>query len=627
MFEFLSSPDQVKGEVIALDIETTGLDIFKDSIVGFSVCNSNDVAYYSQDLSLLPEILKNRRSIIFHNAVFDVSFLKQKGYSIEAEIHDTLILAHLLDADRDSLKLKDLAQRYFGQEAIKGAITLYQWLKDNNLTKEHIFQAPKEMLKDYAAEDALNTWKLAYHFSAKIQGYVDLCKGLKLPKSPRDMYVEEEQKMIPVLVGMKLRGIRLDIPAVISKRSELEEQITKLQFELNQTAREDTFKAEEILTTIKNDARLAKSKTGKFKKPTPRQIFNWGSTKHLKVLVIDILKCKISKKTIKGEVSLDEEVLEELSKQHPMFTTLLSIRKYQKLLKTYVDGLLDKQKLGIIHANYNIAGTATGRFSCNEPNLQNLPKTGGIKQLFIPREGCVFAKADYSQLELRIAAHYSEDELLLKAYRENLDLHRLTASIIFNKKPEEITDEERALGKTTNFAIIYKAGGYRIAEILGYFEGIDRDNKFARMQQIMRGEEIANQLFSQYKGLAEFSKKQEKFFYINGFAITEFGRMRFLKGINDLDRGTASHWLKAGFNQPIQGFGASLCKRAMIALHNEGFNILLQTHDDIVCEIPLENKEKYLDKMQKIMENVATLKVPLKVEINLMKNLEDKYVE
>lgn len=615
---------------VAFDLETTGLNPRKDTIVGASFAVSDGVGYYTPDWRGLAEALaRSDCQIICHNAVFDYGFIKHNGIEFKQRIHDTMMLADTINPDRPTLSLKELAVEIIGQGADAAAQRMYTWLKDNNLDKDSISKAPKEILIPYAAEDAVNTFELFQKLCAKVKEIQAYFKKVGIKQDVWSYYLKEPVALIPVVVDMQLQGVKLDLEKTALKQQELENKQKELSHFLTEQNKEMVVKAEEILHKRKIDDRLKKNKSGKLKKIPPRVLFNWDSNDHLKLLFLHLYKLPVTKKTIKGNASVDSTFLETIKERFPWVNQLLEYKELKKLTSTYLGGLLERQEGGYIHANFNLAGTATGRFSSSNPNLQNLPKHGGIKSLFVPRQDCKFVYADYSQLELRIAAHLSNDSQLIKAYTQGADLHQQTADII---------QATRDQGKTINFAIIYNASGWRIAEIMGWMDGIgiceNPEGKCSfknpcpvcaqKRKAAKQGDAIINQLFGKYQGLKKFVDRQQEFMLKHRISISEFGRMRRLPGLNSEVRSEYNHALKAGFNLPIQSFGASLCKRSMVALHAEGYNIVNQIHDSILVEVSGEKVHRATSDIKEIMEHIYKLSVPLCVEPKILTSFKEK---
>lgn len=615
---------------VSFDLETSGLNPRKDTIVGASFSVGNCTGYYTPDWRGLAEALaRSECQIICHNAVFDYGFIKHRGIEFKQRIHDTMMLADVINPDRNTLSLKELAVEILGIGADAAAQKMYNWLKDNHLERDSISKAPKEILIPYAAEDAVNTYELFQKLCAKVREIQDYFKKIGLNQSLWSYYINEPVALTPVVVDMQLRGVKLDLEKTALKQQELENKQKILAQELTAINKDMIDKAEDILYKQKINERLKKNKSGVLKKTPPRVPFNWDSNDHLKLLFLKLYQLPITKKTLKGNPSVDSTFLETIKERFPWVNQLLEYKELKKLTSTYLSGLLDRQEGGYIHANFNLAGTATGRFSSSNPNLQNLPKHGGIKSLFVPRQDCKFVYADYSQLELRIAAHLSGDQALIRAYTDGVDLHQQTADII---------KATRDQGKTINFAIIYNASGWRIAEIMGWMDGIGIcENPEGRCsfknpcpvcakkrKAAKQGDAIIQQLFGKYQGLKNFVDKQQEFMLKHRISLSEFGRMRRLSKLNSEIRSEYNHALKAGFNLPIQSFGASLCKRSMVALHAQGYHIVNQIHDSICVEVPSNNVEEATVCIKSVMESIWKLKIPLVVEPKILTSFEEK---
>lgn len=634
----------IERPMIALDLETTGLNPRKDSIVGASFCVEAGKGYYTTNFnSLFSRIQISRIPVIFHNLVFDYSFIKQLGFEFKAPLHDTMILADTIDPDRKSLGLKDLAVELLGDGANEKALEMFKWLEMNGLDKESIYKAPKDLLTAYAAEDAVNTFEIFLKLSSKIKEIEDYLKRHNIIASPISYYKDEQLAIAPVVINMQSKGVKLDLESTAKRQSELEARIKDLSRVLTDTNKEGVQFCEESLYNSLVENRRKKNITGRIKKMPPRSTFNWDSNAHLQKLFLNYHKLPITKKTKKGNPSVDADFLENIKPKFPWVEQLLELKELNKLTNTYLNNLLSMQEGGYIHANFHITGTATGRFSSSGPNLQNIPKHGGIKSLFVPDAGKKFIYADYSQLELRIAAHLSRDDSLIRAYTDGLDLHQKTADIIGTTRDK---------GKTLNFAIIYNASGWRVAEILGFMEGIPLcvlepeapsvDDEIAyegwkkrkwrctctgckqRKAAATKGDEVREKLFGQYQGLKNFVEQQKEFMNRYRIAISDFGKLRRLHGIGSDIRSEFNHAQKAGFNLPIQSFGASLCKRSMVSLHNQGFHIVSQIHDSILVQVPDNDTSSAQAVIKETMEGIAKLRVPLLVEPKVLCCFEDK---
>jgi DNA polymerase-1 len=614
---------------LVIDLETTGLNPRKDRIVGMSFAIEPNSGCYTTDIKGLMSVVYNYKGqLVFHNAVFDLSMLKAAGYALRQTAHDTMLLAHLLNPDRPHLGLKDLAVELLGEGSNRAALKMYQWLQDNSLTKEDISKAPIEVLAPYAAEDAINTYEIFVALAQKAGKLNEYFKKQNIKFNIWNQYLREVVDLIPVVVDMQLNGVKLDLEATALKQKELELRSAQLCQELTVINQKEIAQVEEILHVRKIEDRKKKNKSGKIKVLPARSQFNWDSNNNLKQLFLGVHKLQITKKTAKGNASVDSSFLETIKDKFEWIPKLLEYKELKKLTSTYLGSLLERQEGGFIHASFNVSGTTTGRFSSSNPNLQNLPKHGGIKSLFIPRKGHSFIYADYSQLELRIAAHLSKDKRLIEAYRLGTDLHQQTTDFI--------GISERDKGKRINFAIIYNASGWRVAEILGLMDGIpvcpktERDWKcdcvgcVKRKKAAKKGDEIIEVLFGKYQGIKNYVDKQREFMIRYGVVISEFSRIRRLEGLKSQVKREYTHALKAGFNFPIQSFGASLCKRSMVALYKAGYRLVNQVHDSVMIEIPNDRRESAIVEIKDIMENIYKISVPLIVEPKILTSFEEK---
>jgi DNA polymerase-1 len=636
--ESMSAFDKFTCPLLVVDVEATGLNPRRDSIVGVAFASNGKTGYYTTDVAGFFKTLdRSSCALIFHNAVYDLSMIQAYGYKKEHEIHDTMLMASVLDPDRDSLGLKILAKTYLGDFAVEAANAMTTWLSASNRTRDQIAQAPKDLLVKYAAEDALNTWDLYHIFRKKfseMKRFFSRWEGLP---HPGVYYQKHMMSLVPIVVDMQTRGTKLDVAALVNKQAELEARLLVLNKELHEANETGVAFVEEKLYVKRIEERKKRNKSGKLKKDPPRILFNWDSNTHLKHLLFDFYGKVPASKTKKGQPSINSAFLESIREVYPWVPNLLEYKELRKLVSTYLTGLLDRQEGGRIYASFNLAGTATGRFSSSNPNLQNLPKHGNVKELFVPDPGEQFVYADYSQLELRIAAHLSRDPLMVSEYekdrggRAQSDLHQRTADAL---------GIERAQAKNINFAIIYAASGWRIAEMMGWMEGIGLclgggpngrceykkpcENCRKKRHEAKRGDEIIETLFGQYKGLKAYLEQQKAFMLKHKFAVSPFGKIRRLPNLASEDRTEYNHALKAGYNFPIQSFGASLTKLSMISLHKAGYKIYNQIHDSILIGVPEKDVKKALTQTRFLLENIYPMRVPLIVEPKVLTSFAEK---
>ncbi len=393
-----------------------------------------------------------------------------------------------------------------------------------------------------------------------------------------------ELPLIPVLVHMEKRGIAIDLEEFKKFLKEVEKRLA------------------ELTQSIYNHA---------------KEKFNIRSNQQLADILFNKLKLKPIKKTPKGQPSTDSSVLEMLKDEHPIVKDILEFRYLEKLRSTYLKPLpemVGKDKR--LHTTFNNLGTATGRLSSKNPNLQNIPIRGELgprmRSCFVAEEGNLLISADYSQIELRILAHLSQDPYLLESFKNNEDIHANTASILFDKSKDEITPDERRKAKTINFGLLYGMGPQKLAKELGI-----------KMSEAKR---FIEKYFSKLKKVKEFYEKVEEYAKNKGYVTTLSGRRRFLPDIHSKNLNLMQQAKRMAINTVVQGSAADIIKIAMIRVENDeeliemGAKLILQVHDELLLEAPEKNAEKVAKKVAQIMSNVMDLSVPLVVDWGIGKN-------
>lgn len=419
------------------------------------------------------------------------------------------------------------------------------------------------------------------YYDFHLQLEVVLLQELKKINGTR-VFEEIELPLVPILYNMERLGVRIDGAVLKEQSSYLSREIREIEKE------------------IYNDV---------------GQIFNIASPKQLAQMLFGKLKMPTGKRTKTG-FSTDNDVLEKLSKEYPLCLKILDYRELAKLKSTYVDNLLlliDKRD-GRIHTHYNQALTSTGRLSSTHPNLQNIPirteRGVQIRKAFIADSGCKLVSADYSQIELRLLAHITEDPGLCRAFQEDVDIHSVTAKEIFGF--ETITPEQRRKAKAVNFGITYGQGPFGLAETL----------KISQTE----AKEIMNRYFTKFPKLHEYMNEIVKRARENGYVETIWGRRRYIDELKSKNSRIRSFGERAAINAPMQGSASDLVKRAMIEIQNNlNLSLLLQVHDELVFEIENEKIDSLIPEIKSIMENVITLKVPLKVNIAFGTNWEEAH--
>ena len=583
---------------VAWDTETTSLDTHLAELVGIGCCwgdRDTDLAYiplgHTEGTQLDKELVLSRLKPILEsdnyskalqNAKFDRLVLHHQGINLAGVVFDTMLASYVLNPEMTH-NLGDLSERY-GLE-----ITAKSY-KDLGIPKgKTIADLDIAVVADYCGLDAYATYYLVDKLKA------ELAKFPKLDK----LLLEVEQPLEPVLATMEDTGIRLDIKYLQTFSQQLDRDLQQLERATYEAAGEE---------------------------------FNLGSPKQLSVVLFDKLGLdrKKSRKTKTG-YSTNQQVLEKLRGDHPVIDNMLEYRTLAKLKSTYVDALPALVKdTGRVHTDFNQTVVATGRLSSSNPNLQNIPIrtefSRQIRQAFIPQEGWLLVAADYSQIELRILAHLSQEPVLLDAYRNSKDVHRVTAQLLFDKK--DITSEERRLGKIINFGVIYGMGAQRFSRESGFRTDI--------------GKQFIEKYRQKYALVFEYLEGVKKQAIALGYVNTILGRRRYVNLTSDslkqlrgsspeaIDLNSLKYSyidaqiLRAAANSPIQGSSADIIKIAMIKLQNilqdYQARLLLQVHDELVLEVPPEEWNQLRPIISSTMEDAVKLSIPLVVDINAGKN-------
>jgi DNA polymerase-1 len=568
--------------IFALDVETTAKDPMRAEIVGLSfACQPNEAAYiplrhsYSGApaqldpdyafTSLKPLLEDPNLAKIGQNIKFDWIVLRRSGIQLQGVTFDTMVASYLLNPTRRAHNLEAIAAEYLDHRMIT-----YEEVTGGRKDDKAFGRVPIEDAVTYACEDADITFMAYEVLKSKLHegGFASL-------------FGEVEMPLITVLVDMEMSGICVD-------RNRLE--VVSKDFERQLHAMEDRIYA------------------------MAGETFNIQSHQQLGRILFEKLKLPIQKKTKKKTgYSTDVEVLTTLSLEHELPALVLHYRSLAKLKSTYADALvgLIHPETHRIHTSYNQTVTATGRLSSSDPNLQNIPvrteEGRKIRAAFVPQKGWTILSADYSQIELRLLAHYSEDLILMEAFKEDQDIHTRTAAEVFELLPGMITPEMRRQAKVINFGIIYGMSPFRLSKELGISQ------KMAKIY-------IEN-YFRRYKGVKRFIEKIKEEARKAGKVTTLLGRHRWLPDILSKNRTAREFAERTAVNTPLQGAAADLIKVAMIRIHqvlgemHVEARMLLQVHDELLFEVPPKELYTVIEHVTKIMEGVYKLKVPLKVDI------------
>ena len=494
----------------------------------------------------------------------DMAFLRKNGIEYNGLSFDVSIAAYLINPMKDTYHFDDISSEFFGEE-----IKSEEEILGKGKSKKSLWAVSEEERRYIAVKSAETAFK------AK-----DILENKLDENGQHSLYYDIELPLISVLSDMEWEGILVDKKALEDFQKRLEESMNEVSKEIYELAGEK---------------------------------FNINSPKQLGVILFEKLGLKGGKKTKTG-YSTAADVLESLKRDNPIVASVLYYRQLAKLKSTYADGLLSviDKKTGRIYSTFNQTITATGRISSTEPNLQNIPvrlELGReLRKVFIPKDGCEFVDADYSQIELRVLASMAEDETLINAFKEGQDIHRLTASQVFNVPFDEVTPKQRSEAKTVNFGMIYGMGASSLSKDLG----ITRK----------RAEEYMAGYFAKYPNIKVYMNRTITEASENGYVSTIYGRRRPVPEINSGNPIQRSFAERVAMNMPIQGSAADIIKIAMInvskRLKNENMKskLILQVHDELLIEAYDDEVERVKQYLKEEMENAAELKAPLEVDVH-----------
>ena len=580
-----------KAKTIAIDTETTGLDYMDADLVGISISHEPGQAAYipisHQDDSspqldmdyvlqeLRPLLEDTHEKIIGQNIKFDKNILARYGINISSIKNDTMMMSYVLDASATRHNLDALSSYYLNYKT-----STFEDVAGKGVKQVTFDQVPIAEATHYAAEDADITLRL----------YEELITKLEAVESLKVLNQEIEIPLIEVLSEMEQNGAILNSKILNAQSKDLENRIKKLEKSAYSLAGEE---------------------------------FNLGSTKQLREIFFDKLGYRIIKKTPGGQPSTDEKVLAELAEEYELPKVLLEHRTLSKLKSTYTDKLPGQisNSTGKVHTSFHQAVTTTGRLSSSDPNLQNIPirtEDGRrIRQAFEPSKGHRFISADYSQIELRVMAHMSKDEGLLKAFQEGEDVHSKTASEVFNVDIEEVTLDLRRNAKAINFGLIYGISAFGLGKQLGITRNL--------------AAEYMAMYFEKYPGVKEYMESTKKLAGENGYIETLFGRRLYLRDINASNAMRRQASERAAINAPVQGTAADIMKIAMIKMHkliketNIGAKLILQVHDELILDTPAKEIDQVIELVTESMMGAANLDVPLEIDIGIGDNWDQAH--
>ncbi len=569
-------------DFFAFDTETDGIDPLTAGLVGMSFAVKENEAWYvpvpadkeeaTKVVAHFSPALQNRKSQkIGQNIKFDMIVLRKYGVRVTGPLFDTMIAHYLLNPElRHGMDY--LAETYLKYKPVP----ISQLIGPKGKNQLCMRDVPLAQIAEYAAEDADVTLKLKNFFAPELKK-----AGIE------SLFFDIEMPLIYVLVEMEVTGVKLDTVALKQSSEELTAALNNLEKEIYE------------LAGVK---------------------FNINSSKQVGEVLFEHLKIEEkAKKTKTGSYSTSEDILEKMRSKHPVVGKLLEYRGLKKLLSTYIDALpeLINPETGKVHTSFNQTVTATGRLSSTNPNLQNIPirdELGReIRKAFIPdNEDCTFFSADYSQIELRIMAHLSQDEHMIEAFRSGADIHSATAAKIYGIPVEEVTGDMRRKAKTANFGIIYGISIFGLAERLN----IPR----AESKELIEG------YFKSYPGIRDYMDESIRIAKEKGYVETIFKRKRYLPDINSHNAIVRGYAERNAINAPIQGSAADIIKVAMVRIYNrfeeEGLKskMILQVHDELNFNVCQDEQEKVRQIVLEEMENAIQLQVPLIADCGEGKN-------
>ena len=579
-------------DLVAFDTETTSLDYMVAEVVGISVSvTAGEAAYIpvahdypgapdqlprDQVLEKLREFLESPdKKKVGHHLKYDAHVLARHGIQLRGMAFDSMLESYVLDSVATRHDMDSVARHYLGRETIH-----YEDVAGKGARQLTFNQVDLETAAPYAAEDADITLQLHEVLWAKLGEIESLQK----------IYVDIEQPLVPILLEMEETGVLIDRKMLGKQSGELAAKMLELEKQAHELAGGP---------------------------------FNLGSPKQLQQILFEKLELPVIRKTPKGQPSTAEDVLVELADDYDLPRVIIDYRSVSKLKSTYTDKLPLQiaESTGRIHTSYHQAIAATGRLSSTDPNLQNIPirtaEGRRIRQAFVPPDGALLLAADYSQIELRIMAHLSADPGLVNAFANEQDVHRATAAEVFGMALADVTDDQRRSAKAINFGLMYGMSAFGLAKQLGITRG--------------EAQEYVNLYFDRYPGVKSYMDGIRERASKDGFVETVFGRRLYLPEINARNANRRQYAERTAINAPMQGTAADIIKKAMISVHGwlqderPGARMIMQVHDELVFEVDKDCIDSVRDRVIELMNNAATLSVPLRVDAGVGLNWDEAH--
>lgn len=577
-------------EIISFDTETTSVDYMQAKIVGFSFAITPHEAcyvpiahdyldapkqlFFADAFFVMQPILENPQlRKVGQNIKYDYEVLKNHGIHLQGIAADSMLESYVYNSIATRHDMDSLARKYLQHTTIT-----YEDVAGKGVKQIPFSQVSVEKATEYAAEDAAITLELHDYFALHLKDkLISVFEKIELP-------------LITVLAEMELQGVCIDAQLLQQQSGELEKRMKELEEHVYQLA---------------------------------GSIFNLNSPAQLQEILFDKMGLPILKKTPTGQASTDEGVLNELALDYPLPKCIVEYRQLNKLKSTYTDQL-PKQidaNTGRVHSSFHQAVTSTGRLSSSNPNLQNIPvrteEGKRIRKAFVAPENHVLIAADYSQIELRIMAHLSNDKGLQYAFHHGLDIHQATAAEIFNMPLESVTPLQRRSAKAINFGLIYGMSSFGLAKQLNVERG-------AAQNYIER-------YFERYPGVKKYMDDTRLLAHSQGYVETLFGRRLYLPLINVKNRGQQQMAERMAINAPMQGTAADIMKLAMIDVYHwlqknaPETKMVMQVHDELIFEVPRAQAQDMAKQLKYLMENAATLSVPLIVDVGVGDNWDEAH--
>lgn len=575
---------------LCFDLETTGLNSFDSHIVGIGLMTQTLGSAYlplahqgltemtqlpmDAALNAIKPLLEDAQLVkLGHNLKYDRHILLNHGISLAGICDDTMLESYIVNATASRHNMDDLAQYYLGHTT-----TTFEDIAGKGKSQLNFADIALDVAAPYACEDVAVTHALHQHFQQALSATPEL----------KTLYETIERPLMPIIGTMERTGVKIDTTALMEQSAAMSDDISHLELRAHNLA---------------------------------GQVFNLGSSSQLASILFDKMGLPVLKKTPGGKPSTNEEVLEQLAETYELPAVILEYRSLSKLKSTYLDALPQhiQAQTGRVHSSFHQAVTATGRLSSSDPNLQNIPVRNEagrrIRKAFIAETGYRLLAADYSQIELRLMAHLSQDAALLKAFANNIDVHTATAAEVFDTPLEAVTKEQRRAAKAVNFGLIYGMSAFGLAKQLGV------ERKIAQ--------HYIDTYFARYPGVAAYMEQAKATAKAQGYVETIFHRRLYLPDIHAKNAAVRAYAERTAINAPLQGSAADLIKLAMIRVndwlqsHCPQAKLIMQVHDELVLEVPDADCARVAVALKDCMEQAAKLSVPLVVEVGQGTNWDE----